>query len=103
MNGKEERKMGVRFPMGSQNQGNHRKSDHTETEQYQDISLISLLAQANTIEILGFTSEQQRHFPSENRDNFRGSVKLDEKGTLIYKTAGEQCLLFLEWNMVLRV
>ena len=85
MNGKEERKMGVRFPMGSQNQGNHRKSDHTETEKYQDISLISLLAQANTIEILGFTNEQQRHFPSENRDNFRGSVKFDEKGTLIYK------------------
>jgi hypothetical protein len=85
MNGKEERKMGVRFPMGTQNQGNHRKSDHAETNQNQDISRISLISQANTIEILGFINEQQRHFPSENRDNFRGAVKFDEKGILFYK------------------
>jgi hypothetical protein len=85
MNGKDERKMGVRYPMGSQNQGNHRKSDHSENNQNQDISRISLLSQANTIEIIGFINEQQRHFPSENRDNFRGSVKFDEKGILFYK------------------
>ncbi len=85
MNGKEERKMGVRYPMGSQTQGNHRKSDHTEINMNQDIERISPLSQANTIEILGFTNEQQRHFPSENPDNFRGSVKIDEKGTLFYK------------------
>jgi hypothetical protein len=40
---------------------------------------------ANTIEILGFITEQQRRFPAENRDSFRGSVKLDEGGILFYK------------------
>lgn len=59
------KKMGVRYPTGS----------HGAT----------LLSLANTIELIGFTNERERHFPSENADNFRGSVKYDEEGTLYYK------------------
>jgi hypothetical protein len=64
MEGREEKKLGIRFPLGSQN---------------------NLLAMANTIEILGFINEQQRRFPAENPDNFRGSIKIDAAGTLFYK------------------
>ena len=85
MSGKEEKKMGVRFPIGSQNQGTHRKTDHQENNSVPDGKPVNPIAMANTIEIIGFTSEQQRHFPSDNHDSFRGSVKYDEAGILYYK------------------
>jgi hypothetical protein len=85
MDGKEVKKMGVRFPIGSQNQGVHKKADLSENNKSQEGNLVTPLSLANTIELIGFTNEQARHFPSENYDNFRGSVKYDEKGTLYYK------------------
>jgi len=85
MDGKEEKKMGVRFPVGSQNQGAHRKTDHQENNSVPDGNPVNPIALANTIEIIGFTTEQQRHFPSDNHDSFRGSVKYDEAGILYYK------------------
>ena len=85
MDGKEEKKMGVRFPVGSQNQGAHRKTDHQENNSVPDGNTVNPIALANTIEIIGFTTEQQRHFPSDNHDSFRGSVKYDEAGILYYK------------------
>jgi hypothetical protein len=62
-------KMGVRYPMGSQNQ----------------TSQDSPLALANTIELIGFITEQERHFPADNSDNFRGSVKVAGDGILYYR------------------
>jgi hypothetical protein len=85
MDGKEVKKMGVRFPIGSQNQGVHKKPDLSENNTNQEGNLVTPLSLANTIELIGFTNEQERHFPSENYDNFRGSVKYDEEGTLYYK------------------
>ena len=85
MEGREEKKMGIRFPLGSQNQPGRKKTEPEEKTPAQAESIENLLAMANTIEILGFLSEQQRHFPAENRDSFRGSVKSDEGGKLYYK------------------
>jgi hypothetical protein len=50
-----------------------------------DGSLVTPLSLANTIELTGFPNEESRRFPSENTDNFRGSVKYDNEGTLHYK------------------
>jgi hypothetical protein len=85
MDGKEVKKMGVRFPVGSQNQGGHRKADHSENNALSDGSTENPLYLANTIELIGFISEQERRFPSENTDNFRGSVKYNEAGIFFYK------------------
>lgn len=85
MDGREEKKMGIRFPLGSRNQPGRKKTEHEENSALRAESMENLLSMANTIEILGFISEQQRRFPSENRDSFRGSVKLEEGGKLYYK------------------
>jgi hypothetical protein len=85
MDGREEKKMGIRFPLGSQNKPGRKNADQVEKSQTRDESMEDLIAIANTIEIIGFISEQQRRFPSENRDSFRGSVKLGEGGKLYYK------------------
>jgi hypothetical protein len=66
MDGKAVRKMGVRYPMGSLN---------VKNPSYP----------VNTIELIGFTSEQERHFSADNQDNFRGSVNNNENGILYYK------------------
>ena len=85
MDGREEKKMGIRFPLGSRNQPGRKKTEHEENTPTRVESIENLLSMANTIEILGFISEQQRRFPAENRDSFRGSVKLEEEGNLYYK------------------
>jgi hypothetical protein len=85
MDGKEVKKMGVRFPLGSQNQGDRRKADHSENKSNSDGGDVNLILLANTIELKGFTNEVQRHFPSDNHDNFRGSVKFDKAGIFYYE------------------
>jgi hypothetical protein len=85
MDGRELKQMGIRFPIGSQNQSGHRKTDHSENDVLPEGHTDDLISLANTIELMGFTWEQERHFPSENRDNFRGSVRYDDAGILYYK------------------
>jgi hypothetical protein len=85
MNGKSEKKIGVRFPVGSQNQLNNNKAVQLAATTNPDGSPKSLISIANTIELIGFTEEEQRRFPSENPDNFTGSVRLDNNGNLTYK------------------
>jgi hypothetical protein len=85
MDGKAVKNMGIRFPIGSQNQGGHRKADRHENNSTPDGNTVNPLSLANTIELIGFTNEQQRHFPSDNHDSFRGSVIYDEAGTLFYR------------------
>jgi len=75
MDGKSAKKMGIRFPIGSKNQAGRIPNSNFSTP----------LSLANTIELIGFTNEEVRHFPSENSDNFRGKVKYDNEGTLYYK------------------
>ncbi len=85
VDGKSEKKMGVRYPIGSQNPVGRKKPDHSENTNNPDGSLVTPLTLANTIELIGFINEEVRHFPSENADNFRGSVKFDKEGIFYYK------------------
>jgi hypothetical protein len=80
MDNKQIRKLGVRFPLGSEN--GSREIDQDAERNYTAADLIS---QANTIEIIGFISEQERHFAAQNNDNFRGYVKFSPDGELYYR------------------
>ena len=85
MDRQEVKKMGIRFPLGSQSQSGRKTSVHNENAAAHAESIDDLLLMANTIEIIGFISEQQRRFPSENHDSFRGSVKFEDGDVLYYK------------------
>jgi hypothetical protein len=80
---KADKKMGVHFPIGSQNA--RRRPGTPEPKFNADGTPITPFSQANTIELIGFTSEQQRRFPADNPDSFKGSVKYDNDGILHYK------------------
>lgn len=80
---KADKKMGVHFPIGTQNA--RRRPGTPEPKFNSDGTLITPLSQANTIELIGFTSEQQKRFPADNPDSFKGSVKYDNDGVLHYK------------------
>jgi hypothetical protein len=85
MDGKQVKKMGVRYPIGSQNSMGRSRSGVQEDKLNPDGTLATPLSQANTIELIGFTSEESRRFPSDNTSNFRGSVKFDNSGILHYQ------------------
>jgi hypothetical protein len=85
MDGKEVKTLGVRFPIGSQNQAIRKKSDLRENKTNPDESNITPLALATTIELIGFINEEERRFPSDNNDNFRGSVRYDAAGAFFYR------------------
>ncbi len=83
MDNKEGKKLGVRYPLGSLNSRpkinglpDEKSSNNTNPE--------DVIAQANTIELIGFIGEEARRFPSDNYDNFRGLVNFDDDGTLHY-------------------
>ncbi len=84
MDNKPVKKMGVRFPIGSEYASDHNKSGLHEGELLPDGSLVTPLTMANTIELVGFSGEDTRRFPSDNADTFRGSVEYDKEGTLHY-------------------
>jgi hypothetical protein len=84
MDNKSLKKLGVRYPLGSENQGRYNKTGQSEGVKNQEADVSSLLKMANTIELIGFISEQERRFPSQNADNFRGSVRY-EGGILFYR------------------
>jgi hypothetical protein len=84
MDGKQVKKMGVRYPIGSENSGGRSRSGLQEDKLNRDGSLVTPLSLANTIELVGFTSEESRRFPSDNTSTFRGSVKFDNSGILHY-------------------
>jgi hypothetical protein len=79
------RRMGIRYPMGAQNQGTRNKGFQTESDITQKDKAGNSLSLANTIEIIGFIGERERHFSSENVVNFRGWIKYDESGKLHYQ------------------
>jgi hypothetical protein len=80
MDGKKIGKMGVRFPLGSEHPAGGKKQDADTNNGPED-----LITQANTIELIGFISEQERRFATKNYDNFRGSVKYSPDGYFYYR------------------
>jgi hypothetical protein len=84
MDGKASKKMGIRFPIGSQNSEGRNRTGMPESKINPDGSLVTPLSMANTIELIGFTNETARRFPADNPDNFKGSVKFDNDGNLYY-------------------
>jgi hypothetical protein len=85
MDGKSAKVTGLRFPIGSQYSGGRGGSAFSETNINPDGSIITPLSRANTIELTGFSGETAKRFPSDNTDNFRGSVKYDNEGILHYR------------------
>jgi hypothetical protein len=85
MDSKLAKKMGIHFPIGSQNSEGHKRSNIPDENLKSEVNLVTQLSLANKIELIGFTNEELRRFPSENPDNFRGSVSFDNTGTLHYK------------------
>ena len=85
MDNKTVKKMGIRFPIGSENTPSRNNNSLVESMLNPDGTLITPLSQAHTIELIGFISEETRRFPSENNNNFRGSVNYDNDGILYYK------------------
>jgi hypothetical protein len=85
MDDKSAKKMGIRYPIGSQNGAGRNNNNRPESMLNPDGTLATPLKQAHTIELIGFINEELRRFPSENNDNFRGSVKYDNEGILYYK------------------
>jgi len=84
MDAKSAKKMGVRFPLGSQHQGGRRGQNGIGNFDAQGKPVTSL-SLANTIELIGFTSEESRRFPAENGDTFSGSLSYDKEGDLCYR------------------
>lgn len=84
MDSKLARKLGIRYPIGSLYQAGNKRSNIPVNSLNADGSIVTPLSLANSIELIGFISEEARRFPSDNADNFRGSVKYESDGTLLY-------------------
>jgi hypothetical protein len=76
--GKSRKITGIRYPIGA-------KFSRARGRGESQLALneATPLSMANTIELIGFKNVQNR-FPSNNSDNFRGSVKYDSEGNLLY-------------------
>lgn len=85
MDGKLTKKMGVRFPIGSQRSSGRGRNGMELMQTNPDGSMVTPLSLANSIELIGFTSESERRLPSENADSFNGFVKYDNNGILQYR------------------
>jgi hypothetical protein len=79
VDGKMRKLLGIRYPIGSQ-------YSRGRGQGFAGISGTSVtsLSQANTIELIGFKDVLATRFPSDNKDNIRGSVKYDQAGDLLY-------------------
>jgi hypothetical protein len=82
MDGKQQKKMGVRFPIGSHYQTGGKGNTTTLNP---DGTVETPLSMANTIELIGFTGENSNRLPSENYDSFNGFLKYDKEGILYYR------------------
>lgn len=85
MDNKPARKMGIRFPDGSQSPGARNKQSESDPSSDSYESPDTPVSLANTIELIGFMNENVRRFPAENSDSFRGSVRIDDKGIFYYR------------------
>jgi hypothetical protein len=85
MDGKSERNLGVRFPIGSQHSAARKGQNFSGSDPEEEGKPVSPLSLAKTIELIGFISEEVRRFSSDNNDTFSGSVSYDKNGVLYYK------------------
>ncbi len=85
MDGKQTKKMGIRYPIGSQRSSGRNRNGMELMQTNPDGSMVTPLSLANSIELIGFTGESERHLPSENADSFNGNVKYDSNGILHYR------------------
>jgi hypothetical protein len=83
MNNKEGKKLGVRYPLGSMN-SRRNIAGLPDEKSSSNTNQKDIITQANTIELIGFTGEEERRFPSDNYDNFRGLMNFDANGVLHY-------------------
>ncbi|MCJ7447236.1 MAG: hypothetical protein MUO72_06070 [Bacteroidales bacterium] len=83
--GKQVKKTGVRFPLGTQNPGRPGMRNSAEAPQNIEGNPNSPINQANTIELIGFTKDKMNRIPAHNTDNFRGSVRYNDEGILLYR------------------
>lgn len=83
--GKSMKNKGIHYPMGTDNARRPGMRGVNMPAQTESGVPKSPIAQANTIELVGFPENEQRFFPSENTDNIRGSVKYNDQGILYYR------------------
>jgi hypothetical protein len=76
--------LGVHFPLGTLNSGTNGKRSEQQISQAPEVSLITAVAKATTIELIGFKGEE-RKLKAENPDSFTGSVIIDNQGVLFYR------------------
>jgi len=83
--GKSMKDKGIRYPIGTENARRPgMKGANLPTQTASGVPK-SPIAQANTIEMIGFPENEGRFFPSDNTDNVRGSVKYNDQGILHYR------------------
>jgi hypothetical protein len=82
MDGRQDKDMGVRFPIGSKYQSAGKSNLTTLNE---NGSIVTPLSMAKTIELIGFSGENSNRLPSENYDSYNGFVKYDKEGILYYR------------------
>ncbi|MGB8489493.1 MAG: hypothetical protein WCE64_00395 [Bacteroidales bacterium] len=71
--GKNQKKTGIRFPIGAKLAA---KQGNADTE--------SPIAMANKIQLIGFGNQEKSIIPASNPDDFHGFVKYDDQGILHY-------------------
>ncbi|MBN2863283.1 MAG: hypothetical protein JXN62_08995 [Bacteroidales bacterium] len=83
--GKQQKIVGVRYPIGSQNMAKMNLQIPGTQTQTSSRNPNSPIAQATIVELIGFPQNEQRYIPANNTDNFRGSVHYDDNGALHYR------------------
>jgi hypothetical protein len=83
MDNKPSKNLGVRYPLGSLN-SNSRNITGPDVNSNNISDTDTLISLANTIELVGFISEENRKFPSDNTDNFRGFINIDNDEIMHY-------------------
>ena len=78
--GKSRKLTGIRFPIGAK----FARAMRGRGESQVALNEATPLSLANTIELIGFKNVVTNRFPSNNSDTFRGSVKYDNDGNLLY-------------------
>jgi hypothetical protein len=81
-NNKTAKNKGVRYPIGTENTKRLGMRGAAQTESGVPKGP---LAQANTVELIGFSENESRMLPSDNTDNIRGSVRYNDQGVLYYR------------------
>jgi hypothetical protein len=77
MNGKSQKKTGIRYPIGSDYSGGRRGYSN-------QVNAPTPLSQAHTIQLIGFKDVEPSRFSADNTDNFRGKAWYNDGGDLLY-------------------